>query len=183
MPPSTHGPACTHHTHTPAAPSPPSEPRFEHTHPSGTVLLSTDQALLDVGAIHAALAATYWSPAIPRSFVERALRGSLCFGLYDIARGREQLAQIGLARVITDRATFAYLCDVYILESRRGHGLGTWMMTRVVQHPDLQNLRRFCLFTRDAHALYAKFGFAPMPEPARYMERLDRDVYKRLAAT
>ena len=84
--------------------------------------------------------------------------------------------------MITDRATYAYLCDVYVLEDHRGRGLGKWLIETVMAHPDLQGLRRFSLVTRDAHGLYAPFGFMPLPEPARYMEIVRRDIYKRSAA-
>lgn len=87
-------------------------------------------------------------------------------------------AQVGFARIITDFASYAYLCDVFILESHRGQGLSKWLMEFIIAHPDLKGLRRFCLMTRDAHGLYAQFGFAPMPDPSRYMERVDRESYK-----
>jgi GNAT superfamily N-acetyltransferase len=103
----------------------------------------------------------------------RAVAGSLCFGLY---HGAEQ---VGFARVITDRATFAYLCDVYILEAHRGRGLGRWLMELVVAHPALQGLRRFVLVTRDAHRLYERFGFQPLARPEGYMEIYRPDVYAR----
>lgn len=137
--------------------------------------VSTDPARLDVAAIHRYLAGSYWAAGIPHAVVERSLQHSLCFGVY---RGQEQ---IGLARLITDRATFAYLCDVYILEAWRGRGLAKWLMTCVHAHPDLQGLRRFNLVTRDAHPLYRQFGFVTPDRPEGYMEKLDRDVYKRAA--
>ena len=87
-------------------------------------------------------------------------------------------AQVGFARIITDFASYAYLCDVYVLESHRGRGLSKWLMEVIIAHPDLQGLRRFCLMTRDAHGLYAQFGFTPMTDPSRYMERIDRESYK-----
>src|SRR5262249_50521733 len=128
----------------------------------------------DVAAIHAYLTTSYWSPGIPRMTVEKAVRGSICFGLYQGA------TQIGLARVITDRATYAYLCDVYILEEHRGQELGKWLMETVVSHPGLQGLRRFTLATRDAHGLYAQYGFQPLAEPARHMEINVPDIYRRI---
>jgi GNAT superfamily N-acetyltransferase len=103
--------------------------------------------------------------------VERAVANSLCFGLL---LGAEQ---VGLARVVTDRATFAYLSDVYVLEEHRGKGLAGRLMEAVVAHPDLQGLRRMLLATRDAHGLYAKYGFKPLPAPERLMLRDDPDVY------
>ena len=135
--------------------------------------VSDDSARLDREAIHRYLAArSYWAQEIPRATLDRAIDHSLCFGLY---RGT---ALAGFARVVTDRATFAYLCDVYVEPAHRGHGLGTWLIECVVAHPDLQGLRRFCLMTRDAHSLYAKYGFKPMPDPARFMERHDQNVYR-----
>jgi len=136
-------------------------------------LLSTDPARLDVDAIHAFLSSSYWAAGIPRAVVERAIAGSICFGLFHGPR------QIGFARVITDRATFAYLADVYVLEEYRGHGLGTWLIEAVSAHPDLGGLRRFVLVTRDAHGLYEKFGFTPLAKPGNYMEKHWPDVYRR----
>jgi len=127
-------------------------------------VISTDPARLDVGAIHAYLTRSYWAAGIPKDIVAKSIEGSLCFGLYEAGR------QIGLARVITDKATFAYLCDVYVLEDYRGRGLGKWLMSAVQSHPDLQGLRRFVLITQDAHGLYEQFGFSLLKEPARYME-------------
>jgi GNAT superfamily N-acetyltransferase len=133
--------------------------------------METDPSKLDVGAIHAYLSRAYWSEGIPRDVVEKALANSLCFGLF---RGKDQ---IGLARVVTDRATYGYLCDVYVLEDFRGKGLGVWLMECVMGHPDLQGLRRFSLATRDAHSLYKKFGFAELKKPQSQMEILRDDVY------
>lgn len=142
--------------------------------------VSTDPAFLDVTAIHAYLARSYWAEGIPFTVVERSLAHSLCFGLYHRRPGVSKPDQVGLARVVTDRATYAYLCDVYVLEDHRAKGLSTLLMREVMQHPELQGLRRFGLFTRDAHGLYARFGFTPLPSPERAMERIDRDVYKRM---
>ena len=144
-----------------------------HEHHRDGFTVSTDPARLDVDAIHAFLTASYWAEGIPRETVERSLRGSLCFGLY------EQDVQIGLARVITDGATFAYLCDIYVLAERRGRGLGQWLMECVMAHPDLQGLRRFYLVTRDAHELYRPFGFAEVQDPGRHMEIARPGLYKR----
>jgi len=135
--------------------------------------ISTDPARLDVDAMHGFLSRAYWSEGIPRETIARAIQNSLCFGLYDGSR------QIGLARVITDKATFAYLCDVYVLEDYQGNGLGTWLMTVVFSHPELQNLRRFSLVTRDAHGLYEKFGFQRVAEPGRHMEIARPGIYRR----
>lgn len=135
-------------------------------------MISTDPARLDVDAIHAYLGSAYWCENIPRAIVERAVRNSLCFGLYD---GQ---TQIGLARVVTDFAVFAYLCDVYVRESHRGRGLGKWLIECVMAHPQLQGLRRFNLATRDAHGLYERYGFKPLRQPEVHMERHNPDIYK-----
>ena len=134
--------------------------------------VSTDPARLDVDAIHAFLATAYWCEGIPRETVAKALASSLCFGLYQAER------QIGLARVISDFTTFAYLCDVYVLPEFRGRGLGRWLMEHVMAHPDLQGLRRFSLVTRDAHELYRPFGFTEIQNPGRYMEIVRPGIYK-----
>ena len=135
--------------------------------------ISTDPSRLDLDVIHGFLSRSYWSPGIPRGTVERAIAGSLCFGAF--IEGR----QAGFARVITDRATFAYLADVFVLEEFRGRGVASKIIEAVVAHPDLQGLRRWMLVTRDAHALYEKFGFGPLANPGRHMERTDPDVYAR----
>lgn len=137
----------------------------------GEYSISTDRHRLDVDAIHAFLTTSYWAEGIGRDLVERALDGSLCFGLY---RGSEQ---IGLARVVTDRSTFAYLCDVYVLASHRGRGLGEWMIETVMAHPDLQGLRRFSLVTRDMQRLYRKFGFAEVAVEGLHMEIARPGIY------
>ncbi|HEV8580428.1 MAG TPA: GNAT family N-acetyltransferase [Thermoanaerobaculia bacterium] len=144
-----------------------------HEHHRGSFTVSTDPSRLDVEAIHAFLTTSYWAEGIPRETVERSLRSSLCFGLYEEGR------QVGFARVITDGATFAYLCDVYVLPERRGLGLGRWLMECVMAHPDLQGLRRFSLVTRDAHELYRPFGFAEAQNPGRHMEIARPGIYKQ----
>lgn len=136
------------------------------------LVVSTDPARQNVDAIHAFLRRAYWCENIPREIVERAVRHSLCFGLFDNGE------QIGLARVVTDYAVFAYLCDVYVRESHRGRGLGKWLIGCVMAHPQLQGLRRFNLATRDAHGLYAPFGFRPLAQPENHMERHRPDIYK-----
>ena len=136
------------------------------------LVVTTDPARQDVDAIHSYLTRAYWCENIPREVVERAVRNSLCFGLFDGA------AQIGLARVVTDYATYAYLCDVYVLESHRGRGLGKWLIECVMAHPELQGLRRFNLATRDAHSLYTQFGFQPLRQPEVHMEKHKPDIYK-----
>ena len=133
--------------------------------------ITCDKACLDIGAIHSFLSQSYWSPGIPRAVVERAIANSLCFGV--LRDGK----QVGFARVITDKATFAYLADVYILPEHRGKGLSRRLMEKITQHPDLQGLRRVLLATRDAHALYAKFGFKPLAAPERIMEVHNPNLY------
>jgi GNAT superfamily N-acetyltransferase len=132
---------------------------------------STDAARLDIDAIHAFLTQSYWSPGIPRATVARAIANSLCFGVF------WQGQQVGFARVVTDKTTFAYLCDVYVLEAHRGHGLAKRLMEHVTKHPDLQGLRRMMLATRDAHGLYAQYGFTPLAAPDRIMEMLRPNIY------
>jgi GNAT superfamily N-acetyltransferase len=136
-------------------------------------VISTDSARLDIDAVHGYLTRSYWATGISRAVVERSIAGSICFGLFDGTK------QIGFARVITDQATFAYLADVYVLEPYQGRGLGSWLMEVVVGHPSLQGLRRLMLVTRDAQALYAKFGFTTVKSPERYMEIVHSDIYLR----
>jgi ribosomal protein S18 acetylase RimI-like enzyme len=140
---------------------------------SGTYAISSDPARLDVVAVHAYLTRSYWSPGIPIDIVERALRNSLCFGVYEEASD----AQVGFARVVTDYATFAYLCDVYVLEEHRSHGLGKRMMREVMAHPALAGARRVMLATRDAHGLYRQSGFVEAGRAGNLMEIVRPDVY------
>jgi GNAT superfamily N-acetyltransferase len=143
----------------------------------GRFTISTDPARLDRARIREFLSTSYWAPDIPREVVDRSIEGSLCFGVYDGA------SQVGFARVITDAATFAYVADVFVLESQRGQGLGVWLMETIRAHPRLQGLRRWSLVTRDAHALYRRVGFADVENPGRWMEIVDRDVYRRSSAS
>lgn len=138
-------------------------------------LVSTDAARLDVDAVHAYVARSYWAADIPRETLVRAMANSLCFGMH------HGDAQVGFARMVTDRATFAYLADVYVLEAHRGRGLGKWLVGCVKSHPDLQGLRRSMLATRDAHGLYRQFGYAPLAHPERLMEIVRPDLYQRVA--
>jgi GNAT superfamily N-acetyltransferase len=128
---------------------------------------------LDATAIHGYLCRAYWSENIPLATVQRALQHSLCLGAYTAAG-----AQIGLMRVITDHATFAHLCDVYILEEHRKQGLAKAMMALLLRHPKLQGLRAWRLGTRDAHGLYAQFGFKPIDHPESQMILRFPDVYR-----
>ena len=134
----------------------------DHTHLGYRI--STDLGKMDLDAIHAYLSRSYWSPGVSKEIVARALRGALCFGLF------KDGAQVGLARVITDRATFAYLSDVYVLEEHRGLGLAQWMLRVILAHAELQGLRRFMLATKDAHSLYARYGFTRLSSPEMFME-------------
>lgn len=137
----------------------------------GEFEISTDPARIDLVAVHAFLTTSYWAAGIPLETVERSIRNSLCFGIYCAD------CQVGFARVITDRATFAYLGDVFVLPEHRGHGLSKWMMECIMAHPDLQGLRRWSLLTRDAHGLYQQFGFTELKSPQRWMERHDPEIY------
>ena len=134
--------------------------------------ISTDARRFDVAAIHGYLTQSYWSPGIPRAVVERAIANSLCFGVF---KGAEQ---VGFARVVTDRATFAYLADVFILEAHRGKGLSKWLVQTIQAHQDLQGLRRFMLMTRDAQELYRQFGFRELASPSHAMEIRNPNVYR-----
>ena len=129
--------------------------------------ISTDPARLDLDLIDRTLSTeSYWAEGRSRDLTERAFAGSLPFGIY-AADG----AQVGWARVVTDRATFAYLADVWVLETHRGRGLSKFLVGAMLAHPDLQNLRRWTLFTKDAHGLYEQFGFTVITEPHKAMER------------
>ena len=141
--------------------------------PGGDFEITSDPARIDVDAVHAFLTEVYWSVGIPRETVARAIANSLAFAL--LHRGKT----VGFARFVTDRATFAYLADVYVLPEHRGRGLGEWLVGTALAHPDLKGLRRMILATRDMHRLYAKFGFGSLAAPERHMEILDHDVYRR----
>jgi GNAT superfamily N-acetyltransferase len=143
------------------------------SHRRGEFLVTTDPARLNIEFIHAYLTRSYWSEGISREIVERGVSTSLCFGVYEADK------QVGFARVITDYATFAYLADVFIIESHRGKGLSKFLVECIVNDPRLQGLRRWILATRDAHGLYAKYGFEPLAKPDRFMEIHAPDVYKR----
>lgn len=139
----------------------------------GEFVISPDPARLDLDVIHGFLTNSYWAKGIPREVVARSIENSLCFGIYDSAG-----AQVGFARVISDFATFAYLADVFVLESHRGRGLGKRLMECIKTHPSLQGLRRWTLSTKDAHDLYAQYGFAPLKWPDRYMEIFRPGMYE-----
>lgn len=132
-------------------------------------LISTDREKLDVGMVHEYLSmSSYWARGRPLDVVKRSVENSLCFGLYDSAGN-----QVGFARVVTDFATFGWLCDVFVLEAGKGKGLGKWLVRTVVECPELKGIKRIMLGTKDAHALYKRYGgFESLKEPERWMERL-----------
>ena len=138
----------------------------------GDYLVTDDSRRVSVDAVHRFLSEeSNWSKRIPRAAVEKSIANSMCFALLKDGE------QIGFARLITDRATIAYLGDVYVMKEHRGHGLSKWLMECVMSHPDLQNLRRWILVTGDAHGLYRRYGFTQLAAPDRYMEKHDPDVY------
>ena len=138
-------------------------------------LLSTNPARLQVEAVHAYLSQeSYWAKGIPLAVVQRSIKNSLCFGVYTTTN-----QQVGFARVVSDLATFAYLADVFILEAHRGQGLSKWLMECIMQHPELQGLRRWSLATLDAHGLYTQFGFTPLAHPERMMEIARPRIYQQ----
>jgi len=135
--------------------------------------ISTDQARLDIDVIHGFLQTSYWAQGRKRSVVERSIRNSLCFGVYVGER------QVAFARVVSDRAVFAYLMDVFVIPEYRGRGISKALMHAVLDHPDLQNLRVFLLGTQDAHGLYKQFGFRALAQPEIWMSIHDPDSDKR----
>lgn len=143
------------------------------TYRRGEFLVTTDPARLDIDFIHGYLVRSYWSEGIPREIVERSLANSLCFSVHQAEM------PVGFARAITDYATFAYLADVFIIESHRGRKLAKFLMKCIIQHPQLQGLRRWTLATRDAHELYAQYGFRRLSNPGRFMEIHHPEAYKR----
>lgn len=130
-------------------------------------LISDDPSKLNIDAIGDFLSRAYWADKRPREVIEKSIQFSINFGVYHGDR------QIGFARVVSDRAIFAYLCDVFIHEDYRGQALGKWMMECVMAHPNLQGMKRWCLLTRDAHGLYKQFGFTELGDASRWMERFD----------
>ena len=134
----------------------------------GNYVINTDPSMLDLDAVHGFLQRSYWASERPLETVKRSVEHSLNFGLYQ-ERDRRQ---IGFARVVTDLATFAWLCDVFIDEAHRGQGLGVWLMQTVVDHPELRCMRLWVLGTRDAHRLYEKIGFTLLSVPEKWMQKL-----------
>ena len=131
-------------------------------------IISTDPARLDIEAISDFLTRAYWANTRPRERTERAMQNSLVFGVYDGGK------QIGVARVVTDYSIFAYLCDVFIHEDYRAHGLGKWLIQTILEHPDLKDMRRWVLVTNDAHELYQPFGFTTIEDPEHWMQLFRR---------
>ena len=130
----------------------------------GGYLISADPAQLDLGVIHSFLTESYWAKGVTEDVVARSIEHSICFGVYKDGK------QVGFARAVTDRATFAFLADVFVIESERGNGLGKMLVEAALSHPELRSLRRWLLATDDAHGLYERFGFAPLSKPERWME-------------
>jgi len=136
--------------------------------------ITTEESKMDTKYIHEFLSTkSYWAEGIPIDTVEKSIRGSLCFGVFSNER------QVGFARAITDKATFAWLADVFIDDRYRGQGLGKWLMEVIISHEDLKGLRRIMLGTKDAHGLYAQYGFIPLPYPERMMTIHYPEVYKK----
>jgi N-acetylglutamate synthase-like GNAT family acetyltransferase len=146
---------------------------MHHLWSKGDYEISTDPARIDIGMVHEFLANSYWAKGIPLETVLRSIENSISFGVY---RGQQQ---VGFARIISDQATFAYLADVFISPAYRGRGLSQWLLECIVGHPDLQGLRRWMLATKDAHDLYAKFGFTPIKSSEPWMEIHCPDVYAK----
>jgi GNAT superfamily N-acetyltransferase len=143
---------------------------------NGLYKIATDNSKLDINLIHQFLCEeSYWAKGIPKNIVEKSISNSLCFGLF------YKDAQVGFARLVTDKATFAYLADVFIINEHRGNGLGKWLMKTIHEHPELQNLRRWILTTKDAHGLYEQLGWIKPPDDYvyRFMMRHNPDVYKK----
>lgn len=133
------------------------------------ILISEDKSLLQIETICEFLKKTNWASKRSKKVIARSIESSLCFGAYSEGR------QVAFARVVTDGCTFAYLCDVYVDEAFRGKGLSKLLLNKIVSHPELQRLRRFCLVTEDAHGLYEQFGFKNVPAN-KFMELMNDDV-------
>ena len=143
---------------------------MSYTAVKNNYLISTDKSKIDIDYVHDFLSKSYWSPGVDIQVVKKAMEGSLCFGIYEsdkqtLSAGR----QVGYARMITDKATFAYMADVFIDENYRGKGLGKWLVEMILAHPHLQGLRRILLATKDAHKLYEQCGFTSINNPERFM--------------
>lgn len=139
----------------------------------GEFIITDQREEMDIEIIHYFLRESYWAKGIPRHIVEKALNNSICFGLFHNSK------QIGFGRAVTDRATFAYLADVFVVPAYRGSGLGKWLVSCVLAHPELQGLRRWLLATLDAHGLYEQNGFVALRNPEWFMEINDPEIYQR----
>lgn len=135
--------------------------------------ISTDKNKLNFNVIYHFIANSYWAKGIPKSVMQKAIDNSMCFGVYSANN-----EQVGFARVVTDNATFAYLADVFIIPDLQGNGLSKLLVKTIVEHPELQGLRRFLLATADAHGLYAQYGFKPIDNPALLMQINPANVYE-----
>ena len=129
---------------------------------------------MDLAVIHGYISRSYWAKGIPLELMQKAIDNSLCFGVFSDAQ-----EQVGFARMVTDKATFAYLADVFVLEAHQGKGLSKWLMQEILAHPELSGLRRMALATSDAHGLYQQFGFKALASPESFMELHQADVYQR----
>ena len=157
--------------------SPPTSPPPLGPDPDAGIAYTNELGRIDLDRVHDWIACkSYWAGHMPRQVFDRALAGSLCFGAL------KDGATVGFCRVITDRATFAYVADVFVDPAERGQGIGKGLMRAVTAHPELQDLRRWLLVTADAHGLYAREGFVALATPERFMERCDPEVYARLRA-
>jgi GNAT superfamily N-acetyltransferase len=144
----------------------------DHFYKKGYVV-STDKALIDFDVVHGYLCKdSYWAQEIPADTLKRAIENTICFGIYKEKR------QVGFSRVISDKATFAYICDVFVLPAFRGIGLSKWLVQTIVAHPELQDLRRWSLATLDAHGLYRQMGFVELSKPGNWMEIYRPDIYR-----
>ena len=137
--------------------------------------ISTDTSRFDLDLIHGFISSSYWARDIPRSMVERSIRHSFGFGAF------HQKLQVGFARVITDHATFAYIADVFVIPEHRGRGVSKLLLRTILEHQELQGLRRWLLVTRDAQGLYSQFGFAPLAQPEQYMTIHHSDMYRQVS--
>ena len=142
--------------------------------------ISTEKEKMDIDLIHSFLTRSYWAEGISKEIVKRSIEGALCFAVFENDKQPIPASkQVGFARMITDKATFAYLADVFIIDEYRGLGLSKRLIEFIMSHPDLQGLRRIMLATRDAHGLYEKFGFTPLNNVDRWMHIHNPGVYKQ----
>jgi len=147
----------------------------------GSYTITTDKNQMDIDFIHRFLARSYWAEGITKEIISKSVKGSLCFGVFENLKNAMSAGkQVGFARMVTDEATFAYLADVFIADDHRGKGLSKWLMEVIMAHDGLQGLRRILLATRDAHGLYAQFGFTPLTYTDRWMQIHNPDVYKNI---